>query len=257
MSDNVTEAELQAFVDGELPKERLREVLVHLGTYPDEIPRIAWYIVQKDELRRRLDAAWTGAHPRTAELEHQLAQQLRRSRLTPWLQRGAAVGLLLTVGWWSHTLSEEYLGDHLPPVVLEAAQAHQVFAADRQRPVELVATAADDMAGWFSRHLGKPVRIPSLDVVGLRLVGGRLLSADDGPVAQLIYEDKGGRRLTLCLSSEPNEVGPEVQIAEIEGLTAGYWQIDELTYALVAQTSEAQLTAIASELGGQEEDSIL
>lgn len=257
MSENVTEAELQAFVDGELPKERLREVLVHLGSYPDEIPRIAWYILQKDELRRRLDAAWTGAHPKTAELEHQLAQQLRHSQLRPWLQRGAAVALLLTIGWWSHTLSEEYLGDHLPPVVLEAAQAHQVFADDRQRPVELAAAAAEDMAGWFSSQLGKPVRIPSLDVVGLRLVGGRLLSAEDGPVAQLIYEDKAGRRLTLCLSSEPNEVGPEVQIAEIEGLTAGFWQVDDLTYALVAETTEAQLSAIASELGGQEEEGFL
>jgi anti-sigma factor RsiW len=251
MSDQVTEADLQAFVDGELPRERLREVLVHLGSYPDEIPRIAWYIVQKEELRRQVEAAWTGAHPKTAELERQLAQRLRHSRLTPWLQRSAAVALLLTIGWWGHTLFEEHLGVRLPPVVVEAAQAHQVFATDPQRPVEITATATADMVRWFSHHLGKPVRIPSLEEVGLRLIGGRLLSAEDGPAAQLIYEDKSGRRLTLCLSSEPNEVGPEVQIAEVDGLTAGYWQDDDLTYALVADTSEAQLAAIASELGGR------
>ena len=170
---------------------------------------------------------------------------------------GTAVGLLLTVGWWSHSLFESYLGVRLPPVVVEAAQAHQVFAADPHRPVELSATATADMVRWFSHHLGKPMHIPSLDEVGLRLIGGRLLTAEDGPAAQLIYEDKAGRRLTLCLSSEPNEVGPEVQIAEIEGLTAGYCQVDDLTYALVAETTEAQLSAIASELGGQEEEGIL
>lgn len=252
----VSDHDLHAFVDGELPKHRLREVLVHLGTNPDEIPRLAWYIVQKEEIRRRLDAiARTTSDPETARLQEELGRRLNRPSLLPWLRHGAAVVLLLGIGWWGHTLSDNYL--ELPPVVVEAAQAHQVFGDDRQRPVELTAAAERVMAAWFSHHLGEAVQVPSLEPLGLRLVGGRLLSADDGPVAQLIYEDDAERRLTLCLSSEPIEVGHEVQIAEIEGLTAGYWEVGDLSYALVAETSEVQLTAIAAELGGREAEPFL
>jgi anti-sigma factor RsiW len=105
------------------------------------------------------------------------------------------------------------------------------------------------MAAWFSRHLGEPVEIPSLRALGLHLMGGRLLTGDDGPVAQLIYEDDAGRRLTLCLSVDPADLGLEVELVEVDGLTAGYWQKGELSYALVAETSDLQLVAIASELG--------
>lgn len=253
---SVSEDDLQAFVDGELPRHRMREVLVHLGTHPHEIPRLAWYIVQTEEVRRRLHGvASATSDPETERLQAELAQRLRQPVMRPWLRHGVAVMFLLGIGWGGHTLSDEYF--ELPPVVVEAVQAHQVFGDDRRRPVELTAAAERVMTAWFSDHLDEPVRIPSLDALGLRLVGGRLLSADDGPVAQLIYEDRAGRRLTLCLSSEPLDVGGEVQIAESEGLTAGYWEVGELSYALVAETSETQLTAIAAELGGREAEPFL
>ena len=108
------------------------------------------------------------------------------------------------------------------------------------------------MAAWFSSRLGEPVEIPILGAIGLRLVGGRLLAAGNRPMAQLIYEDRGGRRLTLCLSSEPVEVGQEIELVEVGGLTAGYWQDGDLAYALVADTPDSQLVAIASELGAEE-----
>jgi anti-sigma factor RsiW len=113
------------------------------------------------------------------------------------------------------------------------------------------------MAAWFSRHLGEPIEIPSLRAVGLHLVGGRLLTGDDGPVAQLIYEDRKGRRLTLCLSSAPAGTGLEIELVEVDGLTAGYWQDGELSYALVAQTPDLQLVAIASELGAVAPEDLL
>ena len=57
-------------------------------------------------------------------------------------------------------------------------------------------------------------------------------------MAQLIYEDGSGRRLTLCLSSEPLEVGQAVELVEVGDLTAGYWQDGDLSYALVGETPD-------------------
>lgn len=249
----ITEDELQAFVDGRLDARRHAAVLAHLKEYPEELQRLGAYAEQKTLLRRRLDDLdLTHDDPTTLRLQHELEKRLTRSPRTPWLRQAAAVALLLGAGWWSNTVYYAYLADRLPPVVIEAAQAHEVFGDEVQRPVELNAAARTEIAAWFSRHLNEPVEIPSLRAVGLRLIGGRLLAGDEGPVAQLLYEDGAGHRLTLCLSSEPVEIGAEFRLAEVEGLTAGYWQEGEIIYAVVAKTSDDQLAAIATELGAQE-----
>jgi anti-sigma factor RsiW len=248
----IGEDELQAFVDGKLPEGRCTAVLAHLGRHPEEIQRLTQYALHKDKLRRGLHAlALPDDDPATPQLQRALAERLTRPHFGRWLRQAASVALLLAVGWSSHDLYQTYLEPHLPSVVIEAAQAHEVFGDDSERPVELTAASRPEMAAWFSRHLGEPVEIPSLRAIGLRLMGGRLLTGDEGPVAQLIYQDDAGRRLTLCLSADPADLGLEVELVEVDGLTAGYWQKGELSYALVAETADLQLVAIASELGAE------
>jgi anti-sigma factor RsiW len=254
----IDEDELQAFVDGELPAARCTPVLAHLGRDPEALRRVAQYAAQTHELRRRLEALdLPEDDPTTVALQRRLAGRLTRPDYRGWLRRAASIAVLLTAGWSGHALYQRYLEPHLPSLVIEAAQAHEVFGEDSERPVELTAASRVEMTAWFSRHLGEPVAIPSLRAVGLRLVGGRLLTGDDGPVAQLIYEDGEGRRLTLCLSSEPADRGLEVELVEVDGLTAGYWQDGDLSYALVAETPDLQLIAIASELGAVEPEDLL
>jgi anti-sigma factor RsiW len=254
-STHVNEAELQAFIDGQLDKRRHTNVLAYLGRHPDQLERLAQYAAQKDELRHRLDALDWDDDPTTAQLEQELAERLSGRDRRAWLRRAASIVLLLGAGWWGHVVYDRYLEPRLPSLVVEAAYAHQVFGEDTQRPVELTATTATsraEMIAWFTRHLGEPIEIPSLDAVGLRLIGGRLLPGGEGPIAQLIYEDGAGHRLTLALSSKPAYAGPEIKLVAVDGLTAGYWQDGELSYAVVAETSEQQLVAIASEIGAQE-----
>jgi anti-sigma factor RsiW len=254
----VDEIEIQALVDGRLDPRRHAVVLARLADDPARLAKVTAYARQTAELREQVAALEPPvADPLTLRLEQDLAAALTRPRWMPQLRRAAAVVLLLGAGWASHGLFQSVIGHGLPPMVIEAAQAHQVFAEDRHRPVELTAAARQEMVAWFSHHLGEQIEIPSLHAVGLRLVGGRLLTAEDGPVAQLIYEDRSGHRLTLCLSSVPAEVGGDFQIVEVDGLTAGYWQDGELTFAVVAATSERELAAIASEAGAPEPDNLL
>jgi anti-sigma factor RsiW len=250
----VHEDELHAFVDGQLPRDRCTTVLAYLGRHPDEVVRLATYATQKEDLRARLEEiGQPAADPKTAELQQALADRLAvRSRYGDWWRRAAAMTVLLGAGWWSNTLYQRYLTERLPDVVMEAAQAHEIFSGDRERPVELTAVASTDLAAWFSSRLGELVEIPSLREMGLRLVGGRLLAGDQGPVAQLIYEDASGYRISLCVSSAPSVGGPELEVVTVEGLTAGYWHEGDLTYALVAKGTEQQLVTIATELGADQ-----
>ena len=257
-TSEIGEDELQAFVDGQLPHGRSTAVLAHLGHHPEEISRLAQYALQKDELHRSLAALDLPADdPVTLQLQQALAERLTRPDYGAWLRSAATVVLLLATGWTSHGLYQAYLEDRLPALVVEAAQAHEVFGDDSQRPVELTASSRTEMAAWFSRHLGQPIDIPSLRAIGLRLVGGRLLTGDEGPVAQLIYEDSARRRLTLCLSAESTDAGPVIELVKVEGLTAGYWDGDEVSYALVAHTPDLQLVAIASELGAEAPEELM
>jgi anti-sigma factor RsiW len=250
---DIGEGELQAFVDGQLPRDRSTAVLAYLGRHPEEIPRLAQYALQKEELRRSLAAiSLPGDDPTTLQLQRTLTDRLKRPDHGAWLRRAATVVLLLATGWASNGVYRNYLEHRLPALVVEAAQAHEVFGDDSQRPVELTAASQAEMAAWFSRHLGEEIEIPSLRAIGLHLVGGRLLPGEDSPIAQLIYEDSSKRRLTLCLSAEPTDAGPAIELVEVEGLTAGYWDGGEVSYALVAHTPDLQLVAIAAELGAEQ-----
>lgn len=249
----IDEDELQGFVDGQLSDGRCTAVLAYLGYHADDLQRVADYARDKDELRRRLEAVGVAADdPTTMRLQRALADRLARPRYGGWLRRVATVALLLVTGWSGHELYQSYLEYRIPALVIKAAGAHQVFGQDTRRPVELTAASRVEMAAWFSSRLGEPVEIPVLDALGLRLVGGRLLAEGDRPMAQLIYEDGSGHRLTLCLSSEPVAFGQEVELVEVGDLTAGYWHDGDLTYALVGDTPNSQLVAIASELGAEE-----
>ncbi len=248
----IREEELHAFVDGQLPKGRCNAVLAYLGQHPQEIARLSAYAAQKEEIRRQLDALdLPGDNATTAALERAVAERLQGRGYQRWLRRVAAMVALLVVGWWAHAIHQDYVVDRLPGVVMEAAQAHRIFSKDSDRPVELTAGAAADMEAWFSTRLGEVVQIPSLQKLGLQLVGGRLLAGDSGPVAQLIYEGENSYRLTLGLSAEITDTGPEIEVVTFEGLKAGYWQEGHLIYAVVGPQTDQEMVAIASQIGAE------
>lgn len=253
MNPEIHEEELQAFVDGQLPRGRCTAVLAYLGQHPQETARLAAYATQKEEIRRQVDAIdLPDDHADTVALQDALARRLRGPDYRRWLGRVAAMVAVLLVGWWANSVHDRYLVDRLPGVVMEAAQAHQIFGKDSDRPVELPAAAAADMEAWFSNRLGELVEIPSLNTLGLRLVGGRLLAGDEGPVAQIIYEGENSYRLTLGLSAESVDAGSEIEVVTFEGLRAGYWHEGDLTYALVGPETDQELVAIAIALGAEQ-----
>ncbi|MCC5859913.1 MAG: anti-sigma factor [Ectothiorhodospiraceae bacterium] len=254
MKPEIGDDELQRFVDGQLSPERRALVLEYLADHPDAQRRVNADLRHKHALRRQVsEFADHADDPVTARLRDELAARLTRSaaRRSPWWRQTAAAVALFATGWGAGIVYDAYWEWAVPSVVNGAAKAHQIFAENSHRPVELTAADSQELEHWFSEHLYAVVDIPQLDSIGLRFIGGRLLATEQGPLAQMLYEDQRGRRLSFYVSAGEAYSGADVQVVKVDGFTAGYWKDDKLVYTLVADTSKEQLLAIAAAIGGE------
>jgi anti-sigma factor RsiW len=152
-------------------------------------------------------------------------------------------------GWLAH---ERYQ----PPMVAQtqgvslprqAAIAHVVYSPDVRRPVEIGAEHEEQLVTWLSKRLGTPVRPPRLGPLGYELIGGRLLPGNSGPVAQFMYHDVSGQRLTLYVSNE--NVGNRdtaFRFAQEGPVNVFYWIDGKFGYALSAGIQKSELARIAT-----------
>jgi anti-sigma factor RsiW len=251
IAEKPDDCELQAYVDGQLTPEEAAALEARLADSPEDAATVASYLDQNRLIREAADAlAPAAVDLRTADLERRLAQRLerRRWRLPAWVRQAAAAVILVSAGWFAH---DQYakMEEATPYYVAEAVGAHRVFADDAFRPVEFTPDASDAALEWAATKLGHPVAIPTLDSLGLGLVGSRLHGTAQGPIAQFIYEDAGGNRLSVIVAPHPPDV-PEYgfKMASFADTKVGYWSDARLDYAVVADTSAPQIEAIASEI---------
>jgi anti-sigma factor RsiW len=245
----VRKAELHAFVDGQLDPARRREVEAYLAANADAAARVDAYTRQKAALRAVFDPV----------LDETLPRSLRPPRAT---RRGvhvawaAAAAVMLIVGGVagyqvrnviSAAQQTEMSGPGQNDVVHQAAVAHAVFTPQRRHPVEVGSDEEAHLVAWLSKVLGAPLRAPHLVDLGYSLVGGRLLSAPNGPAAQFMYENADKHRLTLYVVNDPTWKGKtEFRYAEQRGISVFYWIDGSLGYALTAELPRPKLLAIAT-----------
>lgn len=246
-----SEQDLQAYVDGWLTPAQQAAVEAYLTEHPDEAARIHDYRVHTAAVR----TAMRGVEP--AAVPERLLRAARGGAVAggaPWLARVAAAVLLLAVGFgggWS--LNEILRMSNVLPVAGApaegelprlAAAAHRVYSAEVRHAVEVRAEEAH-LLGWLSKRLGQPLNAPNLVPYGFRLMGGRLLPAASGAAAQLMYEDGGGRRISVYVQGDPNGTETAFRFAEEDGLGAFYWRDHDMAYALVGPLERTELFDIA------------
>lgn len=263
---------LHAYLDGELGPDEAAEVEARLLADPEALAHLETCRAQRDLIHEAARVPTSDVVDlRTEALQRELARRLRRVaeasrpravRTPVWEpllapMRIAVVVLLVVgsaVGGWVGHVHLAARGDGLPGYVLEAVGAHRVFATDETYPVEFPAEASREALGWVSAKLGRTLGIPDLEPLGMHLIGTRLLGTKEGPLAQFLYEDSAGQRLSLAVAAHPEDEPVEelrtVGITGLEGVV-GYWRDDELDYALVAETHTLQLEAVASLVDGQ------
>lgn len=131
-----------------------------------------------------------------------------------------------------------------------AVRAYETYVTETNHFVE-VSTAAPYLMDWLSNRLGHDIVAPDLRQFGFTLLGGRVLPAEQGNAAFLMYEGSGGQRLTLYVAPGPGETSRTAEFMTAGTVQIMSWSDDQLTYAMTGQLPETVLRDIAESADSQ------
>ena len=244
--------DLQAYVDGRLEASRTAFVAAWLDEQPETGQRVAADVAMRDELRARLDGKVKEPIPARLRMSNVLAA--RRRRLRTSALRIAASLLLFAAGGAAGWLGHDAAGNaptELALLTSDALSAHRTFVVEVRHPVEVEAAQEAHLVQWLSKRLGRQLVAPDLARTGYRLVGGRLLPAESGPAAQLMYEASGGQRLTVYLRGEAQQDRTAFRFVEANGVGAFYWVDNGFGYAVAGAADREKLLQVAEQVYDQ------
>jgi anti-sigma factor RsiW len=247
----VEKDDLHARIDGRLPVERAEAVDAHLAAHPEVRERWSQYAEHRQALRAAFAAQACGPVPTRLRVAHLLAEQ-RRRRHRQFARIAAAVGFLILggIGGWTArdvlpALTSSSSAALATAVFDDAIAAHRTFSVEVRHPVEVGAGEEAHLVQWLSKRLGHQLIAPDLTALGFRLMGGRLLPANSGPAALLMYEDSKGTRLSCYYLSVDVGGETEFQYREQNGISVFYWVDDGLAYAIAGNADRDLLLKVA------------
>lgn len=243
----VTEDELHAYVDGELPADRRAGVEAWLATHYDDMARVTTWRSLADSIRARYGAV--ASEPVPARLNLSQIDHARRS----W--RGlaaAAVAGAFVVGAVTGWLGRGAVAPApAPTFTADALDAYKLYVVEVRHPVEVPGNEQAHLTQWLSKRVGYELRIPNLEPVGLKLVGGRLLPGPHGGAAAFfMYESKSGERFTLY-STRTN--GPDTSLRyNAQGPVAALsWADSDIAYVVSGEANPDRLHKVAETVYAQ------
>jgi anti-sigma factor RsiW len=250
----ISDDDLHAYADNQLPVERTREVTAVLESEPALAARVAEIRRMNAQLRDATDTWLAEALPRRLIAAATVPHTLRRgafSRAWPALAAAASLVIGVASGW---ILRSEVLQEQGTPVTFQrqAALTHALYATDANRPVEIWANEEERMVRWLSRRLSFQLRPPNLNSVGFALVGGRLVAGNEKPGALFMYENADKQRISLLVRKDAERTRETAfRYALEDGVGVFYWIDDTCGYALSGNLDRQQLLSIARVVYGQ------
>src|SRR5438105_6348499 len=247
----VTEDELHAYIDNELPAERRGDVETWLASHPDDAARVQSWRAMAEALHARYDSVIDEAVPKRLDIER-LVQQPRKwvygaiaatlaafivGGGTGWLARGAAAG-----------------PSAFQNLTVDAIEAHRLYVVEVRHPVEVPGNERSHLQQWLTKRCGWGVRAPDLAGAGLKLVGGRLLPGSAGPASFMMYESASGERFTIYTAKSTAET-TQMRYASQESDGALFWADHGVGYVVSGGSDRDRLTQIARLVYDQTEKS--
>jgi anti-sigma factor RsiW len=245
----VTEDELHAYVDGELPADRREAVGAWLAANPEQAALVAAWRAQADSIRARYGDVVNEPVPARLHLDEIIKNDITnaRARGRSWTTMAAAAVLAAFVtggglGWYAHGAASASSAG-FDKFTAEALDAYRLYVVEVRHPVEVPGSELAHMKQWLSKRLGHDLNIPDLQSVGLKLVGGRLLPGPTGAAAFYMYEGPSGERFTIYCAKAG---GPETALHFKRGdqFATFTWVDDKIGYVVSGPADRERLEAV-------------
>ncbi|MGT2469448.1 anti-sigma factor family protein [Paraburkholderia terrae] len=270
MSDQqtpISEEEIHAYVDGTLSDERREEVERAIELNPALAARVSDYFSLNNMFHERYDRVLN--EPVPARLR--MPEKRRWLSAANWPQfAGMAAALVLGIGIGVGTnmgkdvaapgASAPSVTSSTRPVSADASEvfaqkaalAHVVYMPTVSRPAQIGQDHEQDFVQYLSNKLGTDVHPPMLTKSGFELAGGRILPGDDGPVAQFMYHNANGERVTLCISHRKVNANTTAFKLYQEGpVNVFYWVDGDFGYAVSGGIDRKVMLQIAHDVYAQ------
>lgn len=247
----VTEDELHAYVDDELPAERRGDVEAWLKIHPGDAERVQSWRAMAELLHARYDSVLDEAVPKRLEIES-LERQPRR-----WIYGAVAATLVAFIaggsaGWVARGASAS--PSAFQNFTVDALEAHRLYVVEVRHPVEVAGSERTHLQQWLSKRVGYEIKAPELDGTGLKLVGGRLLPGPGAPAAFFMYESPSGERYTLYTSRAATDT-TQMRYASQREDGAMFWADKGVGYVVSGPTDKDRLNQVARLVYDQTEKS--
>ncbi|HVV63373.1 MAG TPA: anti-sigma factor [Pseudolabrys sp.] len=252
---HVTEDELHAYIDGELPADRQEAVSNWLTTHADDAELIAAWRAQAEAIRARYGAVASEPVPERLKLEKLIESSRRGSRSWAAVAAAAAVAAFVfggATGWVARGASAA-APNSFERFTAEALDAYKLYVVEVRHPVEVPGDERAHMTQWLSKRVGYPLRVPELQSIGLKLVGGRLLPGPTGEAAAFyMYEGSSGERFTIYCA---RTTSPETALRyRGEARSAAfYWVDNNVAYVVSGPADRDRLQKVTETIYEQME----
>jgi anti-sigma factor RsiW len=254
-------------VDGTLSDERREEVERAIELNPALAARVSDYFSLNNMFHERYDRVLN--EPVPARLR--MPEKRRWLSAANWPQfAGMAAALMLGIGIGVGTnmgkdvaapgASAPSATSNTRPVSADASEvfaqkaalAHVVYMPTVSRPAQIGEDHEQDFVQYLANKLGTEVHPPMLTKSGFELAGGRILPGDDGPVAQFMYHNANGERVTLCISHRKVNANTTAFKLYQEGpVNVFYWVDGDFGYAVSGGIDRKVMLQIAHDVYAQ------
>ncbi|SAK46788.1 transmembrane transcriptional regulator (anti-sigma factor) [Caballeronia hypogeia] len=262
MSDQqapISEEELHAYVDGALSAERREQVERAIELNPALAARVSDYFSLNNMFHERYDRVLNEPIPaRLRTLKKRrwpgAANWPRFAGMAAALVLGIGIGVGTNIGRDVSKMSNTRAvsTDGMEGMARQAAIAHVVYMPAVDRPLDIGRDREQDFVQYLSNKLGTDVHPPMLTKSGFELMGGRILPGENGDVAQFMYRDAKGERVTLCISHRRTSANTTAFKLYQDGpVNVFYWIDGDFGYAVSGGIDRKVMLELAHDIYAQ------
>jgi len=239
------QAQLDRYLDGELPADDMRSLDAHLRTCPqctaDVLARVQW----KRSIKAAAGARFVPSAEFRAQVQSSIAPPPRWNWNLGWKLATSALAVLLFAGAVTSYVGKQSL--QRQQFYSELADLH-VATLGSANPVDVISTDRHTVKPWFQGKIPFSFNLPDLQGTDFTLVGGRVAYVGQSSGAHLIYQIRKHEISVFILPAigNPPLFGEEGKVERRQTFNVEDWTQGGLRYVVFGDSSADDIQKLSA-----------